>query len=329
MSKAKQLTMQPFDPSNGRADKRVSLIQVARMVNARLKVGKPKDFDYESVLKFAWVPIELCYINYSRQRYPEPAHIKKLHDKWNVMCVTPLQARYSKLENRYYIADGQQHGIDWVLQYGEKSKVPVCFVESEDENIESIQLLALNTDNEPMAKYFIHQQEVIMGIKEAVDLEKCVQSADCTTGYKKKAPGVITHISHLLQARDSYGLESLGHVLSKMRHYWPIERIPTATMLGFLKVKELMEEHGVYSDALFEDVFYQSAQFFESAERLHNDIKSQFEVDYPTNYRGMGEREKISSGIIYAYEKLSGKTLVPQPFKIELPYISQEEMEAV
>jgi len=63
--------------------------------------------------------------------------------------------------------------------------VPVFYVESEDENIESIQLLALNTDNEPMAKYFIHQQEVIMGVPKAVALENCVVNTGCTTGYKK------------------------------------------------------------------------------------------------------------------------------------------------
>ena len=331
MSKTQEATMQPFDPSNGRSDKRVSLIQVARMVGKRIKPGKPLQTDYQSILKFAWVPIELCYINYARQRYPEPKHIKKLHDKWNLMCVTPLQARYSPSENRYYIADGQQHGIDWVLQYGENSFVPVCYVESEDENIESIQLLALNTDNEPMAKYFIHQQEVIMGVKEAVALERCVREADCTTGYKKKAPGVITHITDLLLARDHYGLDNLKKVLIKMRHYWPTEKIATATMLGFLKVKELMDAEEVYSDDLFDDVFHYASEFFENSDRLHNDIKEQFEADYPTNYRGMGVREKVASGIIDAYQQLSGKTLVAKPFPITMPYIAavEEEEEAV
>lgn len=324
MSKDEKLKMQPFDPSQGRRDKSVALTQVARAVGKRIGSGKPSQFDYESVLKFAWVPVELCYINYARQRYPEPKHIKKLHNKWNIICVTPLQARYSKKENRYYIADGQQHGIDWVLQYGEGSKVPVFFVESEDENVESIQLLALNTDSEPMAKYFIHQQEVIMGVPEAVALENCVINAGCSTGYKKRSAGVITHISDLWMARDYYGLKSLEQVLSKMMQYWPTEKIATATMLGFLKVKELMEAENSYTDDLFEDVFYHASEFFESSDRLHNDIKEQFEVDYPTNYRGMGVREKVASGIIDAYEKLTKQKLVSKPFEISMPYNSQE-----
>ena len=330
MSKSEELKMQPFDPSQGRKDKRVSLTQVARAVGKRIGASKPNpQFNYKAEVKFAWVPIDLCYINYARQRYPEPKHIAKLHKKWNIMCVTPLQARYSKSENRYYIADGQQHGIDWVLQYGEGAEVPVFFVESEDENVESVQLLALNTDNEPMAKYFIHQQEVIMGVPEAVALENCVVGAGCSTGYKKRVAGVITHITDLWLARDHYGLEPLGQVLTKMMQYWPTEKIATATMLGFLKVREEMESANVYTDELFEDVFYQASEFFESSDRLHNDIKEQFEVAYPTNYRGMGVREKVASGIIDAYEQRTGQTLCTKPFDITMPSMEVEDEEVV
>ena len=60
-------------------------------------------------------------------------------------------------------------------------------------------------------------------------------------------------------------------------------------------------------------------------DRLHNDIKEEFEVAYPTNYRGMGVREKVASGIIDAYEKMSKKTLVTKPFNISMPYIAEEE----
>lgn len=328
MSKSDELKMQPFDPSQGRKDKKVPIIQVARMVQKRIGSIKPNlQFEVQKALKFAWVPAELVYINYERQRWPEPKHIKKLRGKWNINCVTPLQCRYSPSENRYYGSDGQQHTIEWIAQYGEQSLVPVFYVESEDENIESIQLLALNNDNEPMAKYFIHQQEVIMGIKEAVDLENCVTAAGCTTGYKKRTAGVITHISDLWMARDHYGLEALGQVLSKMLTYWPSEKIATATMLGFLKVRELLVEDDVYTDDLFEDVFYQASEFFENSDRLHNDIKDEFEVAYPTNYRGMGVREKVASGIIDAYEQRTGKTLVAKPFAITMPMVA-EELEA-
>jgi hypothetical protein len=330
MSKSEELKMQPFDPSQGRKDKRVSVVQVSRMVQKRVGTIKPnKEFNYQDYLEFKWVPAEKVFINYERQRWPEPKHIKKLRNKWNIICVTPLQCRYDPDEDRYYGSDGQQHTIEWIAQYGEDSMVPVFFVTSKDENVESIQLLALNNDNEPMAKYFIHQQEVIMGVPEAVALENCVINANCSTGYKKRTAGVITHITDLWMARDHFGLDALGYVLSKMRTYWPTEKISTATMLGFLKTRELMENADVYTDDLFEEVIYNNAEFFESSDRLHNDIKEQFEKDYPTNYRGMGVREKIASGIISVYEQRTGKELVQKPFEISMPSINEEQLEAV
>lgn len=328
MSKSEELKMQPFDPSQGRKDKRVSVVQVSRMVQKRIGTIKPnKEFKYQDYLKFAWVPAEKVFINYERQRWPEPKHIKKLRGKWNIICVTPLQCRYDPDEDRYYGSDGQQHTIEWIAQYGEESMVPVFFVTSKDENVESIQLLALNNDNEPMAKYFIHQQEVIMGVPEAVALENCVLNSNCSTGYKKRTAGVITHITDLWMARDHFGLDSLGHVLSKMRTYWPTEKIATATMLGFLKVRELMEAEDIYTDELFEEVIYNNAEFFESSDRLHNDIKEQFEKDYPTNYRGMGVREKVASGIIDAYEQRTGNTLCSKPFAITMPSMDEVDEE--
>lgn len=323
MSKNEKLKKEPFDPSAGRKDKKVSLVQVARMVGKRIKTSKPTKFDAESNLKFAYVPVTKCYINYDRQRWPEPDHIDNVCNKWNYVCVTPLQARYSASEDRYYIADGQQHGIAWILKYGEDCKIPVFYVESDDESVESLQLLALNNDNKPMAEYFIHQQQVKMGVKSAVDLENCVVDSGCATGYKKRTAGTITHITDLRNAQKNYGLESLGQVLTKMRTYWPTEKIWTATMMGFLKTKEVMVQNGTYEDDKFEDVFNSAAEFFESAERLHLDIKAEFAREYPTNYKGMGVREKVASGIIDAYEKINDDFLAPKPFHIDMPYIRE------
>lgn len=323
MSKKADASLMPFDPSQGRKDRKVPLIQVARMVDKRIKSNKFKRNESpQDILKFAWVEARKLVLNYMRQRYPEPKHIGKLHVKWNIICVTPLQARYSKKEDLYYIADGQQHGIDYVLQYGEDALIPVFYVESEDENVESIQLLALNTDNEPMAKFFIHQQKCIMGDVEALAIEKCVIDAGCETSYKKRSAGTITHISDLYAAVEAYGVDNTHHVLSKMRHYWPAERIHTASMLGFLKVKQLMEQNGVYTDDGFEDVFNAAEMHFENSERLHLDIKDEFERAYPTNYKGMGVREKIASGLINVYEKTYQKPLCPMPFVIDIPMMA-------
>ena len=197
--------------------------------------------------------------------------------------------------------------------------VPVFYVESTDENVESIQLLALNTDNEPMAKYFIHQQKVVMGDPDAVELERTVRESDCETAYKKRFPGAITHISDLQMARDEYGLDDLHIVLTKYRQYWPTEVVKTATMLGFLKVKEIMDLNGTFNDDRFDDVFAEAANYFEDADRLHLDIKEQFAHTYPTNYKGMGVREKIASGILNVYHKRNDIRLGDEPFEIDMP----------
>lgn len=322
MSKNAEQKMLPFDPSQGRKDRKVPLIQVARMLSKRLNPAKlTTTIVYKNVLKLEWVHVSKLALNYSRQRFPEPKHIKKLLDKWNIICVTPLQARYDRKKDIYYIADGQQHGIAWVLMYGEDAYVPVLYVESEDENIESIQLLALNTDSEPMAKYFIHNQRCVMGDPQAIALEKCVNDAGCETSYKKRSAGTITHITDLWLAEKDYGLAELGAVLAKMRQYWPSERIYTATMLGLLKTRELLKESDTYSDDVFEDLLSAAADYFESSERLHLDIKDEFEKTYPTNYKGMGVREKIASGLIDIYEKSFDKTLCDKPFDISMPWM--------
>lgn len=330
MSKKKQeALMESFDPSEGRDSTIVSLIEVSRLVRKRLNLNPTKKIyqEYLDVLKFAFIPVAKCAVNYGRQRHPAMKHIEKVYKKWDLRCVTPLQARYSKKDDTYYIADGQQHGIAWILKYGEKSSVPVFYIESEDVNIETIMLLALNNDNEPMAKYFIHKQKCIMNDEQAQAIEDAVNSANCRTAYKKSGPGYITHITDLYLAEKSYGVDSLRNVLIRMRRWWADEKIYTATMLGFLKLRELMEQANVYNDILFEEVFYAASEFFDSSERLHLDIKQQFEKKYPTNYKGIGVREKIASGLINAYEKITEKTFpITMPFAIDMPYIKNKEV---
>lgn len=326
--KQKKTSLTPFDPSEGVKSHKISLAQVARTVNRALLTTKPNsNVDYEQKLKFAWVPVEKMYLNYERQRWPEPAHISKVYNKWDLHCVTPLQARYSAREDRYYIADGQQHGIAWVLKYGTESNVPVFYIESEDEDIETKQLLALNTDSKPMAHYFIHKQKVKMKIKDAVDLELCVTDANCRTGYKKSSAGYITHIQNLEQAQREFGLDPLKIVLTKMRMYWPMERISTMAMLGFLEVHRLLNLEGIYTDELFDEIFNSVSEFYLDMDRIYKDIKAQFAVVYPRNHQGMGLKAKVASGIIDAYEKIERKPLITKPFDIDMPFIDQRDYE--
>jgi hypothetical protein len=238
------------------------------------------------------------------------------------MCVTPLQCRYDPVEDRYYGADGQQHMTVWLVKYGLLTKVPCFYIESTDENVESIQLLALNTDSEPMAKYFIHHQKIMMGDKSAIALEKAVTDANCETAYKKRAPGCITHISHLQDAYENYGAGALTLVLNKMRQFWPQDKIEMPTALGFLKVREIMVDSGLWNDSTFNDVVFECSNYAETNKDLHLGINHAFQTKYPTNYKGMGVREKIASGIIDIYEKAKAVNLCNKPFEISMPTVN-------
>jgi hypothetical protein len=316
MSK-KKLSLAPFDPSAGRKDRTVNILKVARLVEQRTGKVKPCDDDPEQMMKLDWVEPDSAFINYIRQRFPEPAQVKKLDSKWKTYVMTPAQARKDS-NGHYFLADGQQHIITYVLKFPGK-RIPIWYFESDDPNVESEMLLALNTDSMPMAKYFIHEQQIQMGYKLPIAIEETVLRANCETGYKISRPGSITHMTDLYIAEEDYGLEALYEVLVKYRLYWPNENIKTATMMGFLKVKALMEQAGVFTDDVFDDVFAECAAYFESADRLHLDIKDEFAVTYPTNYKGMGVKEKVASGIINVYQKSTGNTLVDMPFKIDMP----------
>jgi hypothetical protein len=210
------------------------------------------------------------------------------------------------------------------MKYGPDALVPVFYVESEDENIESIQLLALNTDSEPMAKYFIHQTAIQTGDTNAIALEKALTDVDCFTAYKKKTPGSVTHISHLWQAQNGYGLEDLSEVVGSMRRFWPTEKIAEPTMLGFLKLKEILVNEDVYAEELLTDIISECSNYFASAKDMHLHINHAFMNTYPTNYKGMGVREKIASGIISIYEQVKPGYTFPKPFDIVVSILADD-----
>lgn len=326
MTIREKINLLPFDPSKGRSTKKISLPQVHRLVEKRIGKQVKIEFDYQSFYGFKWVPAEKCYLNYERQRWPEPKPIKDIAENFKKVAFQPVIARYSPSEDRYYIADGQQHGNGWLSVMGPDVLVPVWYITSEDENDETIILLTQNTESTPMAKYFILKQKIIMGDQNAIDLEKTVIDADCELGYKTSKAGTITHITDLESCSESYGNDILGIVLSKYRLFWPTEKVHTATVLGFCKTLALLLSARVDDiETVFDDMFDACGQYFESADRLHLDIKDEFEKTYPTNYKGMGQREKVCSGIIDVYEKIKGKKVIDKPFEIDLPMMKDHD----
>lgn len=329
MSQKQDAIMAPFDPSAGKKTRKVPLAEVAKAVSKRIgtKISTKSEVNPQDILKFTWAPLEKVWVNYGRQRFPEPKHQLKVFNKWNVFCATPLHCRFDSNEDRYYVADGQQHGSVWVMQYGLQTLVPVFYFESNDENAESTVLLTLNTQSEPMAKYFIHHTAIQTGDQDAINLEKVLTDVDCFTAYKKKTPGAVTHITHLWQARDQYGLDDIGEVAGSMRRFWPQTKIAEPTMIGFLKLKEILLMQGVYTEELLSDIILECSNYFADATRLHRQIDKAFQRTYPTNYKGMGVREKIASGIISVYEQVKPGNTWPKPFDIVVPTMVDDDEE--
>jgi hypothetical protein len=96
-------------------------------------------------------------------------------------------------------------------------------------------------------------------------------------------------------------------------------------MMGFLKVKELLEQANKYTDDLMDDIFAECNAHFEDMNRLHLDIKDEFKLKYPTNYQGMGNTEKVASGIINVYQKSTNNDILPLPFTIDIPMMADDD----
>ena len=90
-------------------------------------------------------------------------------------------------------------------------------------------------------------------------------------------------------------------------------------------VKELLENADLYTDDLLDDIFAECNAHFEDMNRLHLDIKDEFKLAYPTNYQGMGNTEKVASGIINVYEKATDTPILPLPFSIDIPMMIDNE----
>jgi hypothetical protein len=83
-----------------------------------------------------------------------------------------------------------------------------------------------------------------------------------------------------------------------------------------------MVDSGLWNDSTFNDVVFECSNYAETNKDLHLGINHAFQTKYPTNYKGMGVREKIASGIIDIYEKAKSVNLCNKPFEISMPTVS-------
>jgi hypothetical protein len=320
-------TLNPFIGSTGNV---VPLTSVATTLFKKLKTI-PKKFDKSLFNKFAWVDPNAIDVNFGAQRWPEDTHIGKLVNKFNPYKCTPLVCVYRTDLKRYRVCDGLQHGVGMIATFfgclNNGLEVPIWYVEADNEFVEHDIFLALNRDNLPMAKYFIHDQEVKMKVPKAVAIEKIVKRAGAFTAYQSKKPGAITHISDLYTGHKVLGADCLYYAIECLRDYFPDDKIHTASMLGIGKVFLLLKAEGKLTDSVRKDVGAALFANFEDSDRLHLDIKEQFATTYPSNYKGMNAMEKVASGIIDVYQQHYNKSIeIDKPFDIVMPLMIEQSV---
>jgi len=322
---AKNTTLNPFVGSAGNV---VPLVSVATSLAKKLKITSKK-FEKSAFNKFTWLDPNEIYVNFGAQRWPDDAQISKVASKFNPYKCTPLVCVYRTDLKQYRVCDGLQHGSAMIITFfgcvSNGLEVPVWYVEADNELVEHELFLALNRDNLPMAKYFIHDQEVKMKVPKAVAIERIVKRAGAFTAYQSKKPGAVTHISDLYTGYKVLGADCLYDAIECLRDYFPDDKIHTASMLGIGKVFFLLKEKGLLTAAIKQDIGAACFANFEDSDRLHLDIKEQFQSTYPSNYKGMNSMEKVASGIIDTYQQHYKKSIgVDKPFDITMPLMIQE-----
>lgn len=335
MTKVANTTLNPYVSSKGNV---VSLVSVATTLAKKLKIT-PKKFDKSIFNKFAWIDPAEIFVNFGAQRWPEDTHIAKIAKNFNPYKCTPLVCVYRTDLKQYRVCDGLQHGSGMIVTYfacvANGLEVPVWYTEADGDYVEHDIFLALNRDNLPMAKYFVHDQEVKMNVPKAVKIERIVKRAGAFTAYSSKKPGAITHISDLYTGYKVLGDDCLKAAIECLRDYFPDDKIHTASMLGIGKVFLLLKEKNLLTEQIKQDIGAALFANYQDSDRLHLDIKEQFAKDYPSNYKGMNAMEKVASGIIDTYEQQYTKPMgIDKPFHIKMPLMivpvaqDSEEVEA-
>lgn len=278
-----------------------------------------KTFDRTKFGNFAWVDPSKLRINFRAQRWPEEKHIIKLIGKFDPTLCTPLTCVYYPKTDTYHVSDGQQHGLALLVSYysaiNKGLEIPVWYVMG-DEQTENKLVLGLNRDNLPMAKYFIHAAEVKQAKPTALAIEAMCQRAGVVPAYKAKGKKpCITHTTNLYMSYTSLGETATERALTMLVNTFPGEHINSLTMLGLAYIYKQLEMANAYTDELAEDIGLAMSICFKNMDSVHKDIKNWFENQKQNSFevRNMG---RYSSGILKAYEKLTGVVPIEAEFDI-------------
>jgi hypothetical protein len=323
---------------------RIPLIEIAREIAGRNNINPKRKFDKKLFGKFAWVPISKLVINFDEQRYPEDKHILKLFKKYDTELCTPLIAVHYPNTDTYHVSDGQQHAIATLLEHLDLSnntdvndiELPVWYVQG-DVTTERKIVLGLNRDNLPMGKFFIHVAEVKNGTATAVKIQNMCNSVGVFPAFKAKGKlPCVTHITNLYLSYKKLGERNTAKALEVLTSAFPIntsgkgpQHINTLAMLGLAGAFKQMKANNTYSDALAEDMGLVMRIAFKDMKAVHKEIKAWFER-MPKNLKLEVENiGRYSSGILKAYESVTGHLPVQPIFNQVKPIIMLESARRV
>lgn len=322
-----EMSFKTFNPLTG-SKKVVPLADVARALVKKLKLKTHKKFNKDLFNKFIWLDADKVFVNFENQRIPDIKHIAKLIGKFNPILCTPLICVYRTDLKRFHVCDGLQHGAGMLVTYFgclmAGLQVPVWYTSADSDEAERLIFLSINRDRLPVARIYIHRQEVAMKVPEAVAVEKLVRSAGAHTApYGTTAPGAVTHIGHLYTAYKALGPSAVREAIIMIREYFPSDAVHIDTMLGIALVLKLLADADKLTDKKREQIGVALAQNFRDCNRVHLDIKDEFNRLCPTDTTK--NQNKVAAGIISCYEQQYKKSIgvaqpIPAPIKIAGAY---------
>jgi hypothetical protein len=299
------------------------MVHCATIFRNKNQLTNSKPWDQSQMGNFIWADPKDLVINFRAQRWPDDKHIKNIYDKFDNTLCTPLIAVYKPETGKYHVSDGLQHGLAYLNTYytaiGKGLKVPVWYVIG-DESVEDKLVMGLNRDNLPMSRYFIHALEVKQQKPTALAIEKMCNRAGVVPAFRTKGKKpCITHVTNLYLAYNSLGSKNTEKALEVLTNAFPldekgnVQHINSLVMLGLAYIFKQMKEQNVYSDAVAEDIGLALHICFANMDSVHKDIKFWFEKQKQNKLevRNMG---RYSSGILRAYEKLTGQLPVAPDF---------------
>jgi len=289
----------------------------------------------EEIWKFKMVKARDLWLNPRAQRDSEIDEIEDFSLNWKHIFATPLIGVYRTDLKQMRVADGQQHGLSDLIKHGSDIELPVCYIETDSEEVELDVFMGINDGRRKVELADAHKIYVNRGIDYYVKLDNAVTKADCFIHRTSNAPGAITHYAHLKKCNDIFGTRSVQYVLSRIRAWWPDEKVEGVFLFGLLIVfhrgqlgdNKAVKRRRKYVRSTFEDILESCADRFTQKElvaaskRVFNDS----DIMLKSGKSKTSHPELVASGIISVHNIVTGKNCCPALYNdLDMPIMKAE-----